>query len=55
MTYDTYENDVPYEAQTSFEGECTCEHGADEHGWGSCDAVIELPDKICGCGAGWVE
>jgi len=41
------DDDYAYEEyQTTFEGPCTCEHDADEHGWGSCK-------DDCDCEAGW--
>ena len=33
----------------SFEGECTCHHERDEHGWGDCGV------DGCLCQAGWWE
>lgn len=32
-----------------FEGDCTCEHEPEEHGWGECGV------DGCACEAGWVE
>jgi uncharacterized protein involved in tellurium resistance len=32
-----------------FEGDCTCDHFKDEHGWGSCD------QPGCDCAAGWSD
>jgi hypothetical protein len=32
-----------------FEGDCTCDHLEDEHGWGSCG------QPGCYCAAGWSE
>jgi hypothetical protein len=37
-----------YEEQTYFVG-CTCEHEAEQHGWGSC----KVDD--CPCEGGWEE
>ncbi len=43
------ENDEYWEETQYFNGPCTCEHGEDEHGWGSCDV------EGCDCEAGWEE
>ena len=37
------------EGQIYFVGPCTCEHEADQHGWGSCGV------EDCDCEAGWEE
>jgi hypothetical protein len=43
-----------WEEQTCFVGPCTCDHGTDAHGWGSCG--VEMPgEECCPCEAGWEE
>lgn len=37
------------EDQVSFVGPCTCDHEAEEHGWGGCGF------DGCECEAGWEE
>lgn len=58
---DGYDEDTYIEINPSFEGTCTCEHDAEQHGWGSCEVAVTaggpggqglLP---CQCEAGWVE
>lgn len=44
---DLYE-DSDYD-RVYFEGDCTCEHDRNDHGWGQCN------EEGCECEAGWVE
>lgn len=46
------DEDLEWDEQTYYTGECTCEHEDTDHGWGSCDQP--LPDgAVCLCEAGW--
>ena len=36
---DGYDEDTYIEIDPSFEGTCTCEHSAEQHGWGQCEVA----------------
>lgn len=48
------DEDLLWDDETYFVGECTCDHDEDVHGWGACEAP-NGDGSVCLCEAGWEE
>ncbi len=46
---DSDAEEVEWEECPTFQGECTCDHEWEHHGWGECR------QESCPCEAGWEE